>query len=71
MYVIYEKSYISRPTGTVEDETYVWQSSSLDNLVDFLKVRRGFLTTKRSMYSAIKSKKPIKNIYYIYKVREK
>ena len=69
MYVIYEKSYIDRPTGLIPNETNIGDSNSVDGIVDILKIKRNINISKRTIYRSIKEKSIINDKYYIYKIK--
>lgn len=69
MYVIYEKSYIDRLGKQLDDQVNMGDSECVDGVIKLLEKHRNLKLSKRTIYQAIKSKKPIYNKYYIYKIK--
>lgn len=70
MYVIYEKDYIERLGKKLDNQINIGDSSSVNGIVQILKNKRKLDITTRCIYKSMKNKVPIKNKYYIYKIKE-
>lgn len=70
MYVIYEKDYIDRLGKKIDNQVNIGDSNSVNGIVQILKNKRKLDITTRCIYKAIKTKVPISNKYYIYKIKE-
>lgn len=70
MYVIYEKDYIDRLGKKIDNQLNIGDSDSVDGIIKILKNNRNIILAKRTIYNSIKTKKPIYNKYFIYKIKE-
>lgn len=67
-YVVYEKTYIERLGELIEDETNLGDSDSIEELLELLR-SKDIETSKRTIYRKIKNKEPIKDKFYVYKIK--
>lgn len=70
MYVIYEKEYIDRLGVKIDNQVNIGDSSCVDGILKILETKRNIKLSKRGIYKSIKTKQPIYNKYYIYKIKE-
>lgn len=67
-YVVYEKTYIERFGELIDDELNLLESDSVSNLIKLLK-SKDIKIAKSAIYKAIKTKKPIYDKYFVYKIK--
>ena len=67
-YVVYQKTYIERLGELIEDETNLCDSDNVNNLIKLLK-SKDIKIAKSAIYKAIKTKKPIYDKYFVYKIK--
>lgn len=68
-YVIYEKSYIERFGRKIDDEINIGDTDSLIGVIDLLNEKRDIKTSKRAIYRSIQNKTPLKDKYFIFKMK--
>lgn len=68
VYVVYEKTYIERLGEVIDDEMNLCESENVYNLIKLLR-SKNIKVAKAAIYKAIKSKKPIYNKYFVYKMK--
>lgn len=68
-YVIYEKSYIDRLGEKINDEINMGDSESINGILKLLETKRNIKVTKRAIYKSMKTNKPIKDKYFIFKIK--
>lgn len=68
-YVIYEKSYIDRLGEKINDEVNMGDSESINGVLKLLETKRNIKVTKRAIYKSMKTNKPIKDKYLIFKIK--
>jgi hypothetical protein len=68
IYIVCEKTYFDRLGEQIEDETNIFDSDSVDGLLNKFK-SKNIKMAKRTIYKAIKNKKPVENKYFIYKIK--
>ncbi len=68
-YVVYEKTYIERLGELIEDETNLWESDSVDDLVELLR-SKDVKMARSTIFKAIKTKKPVCDKYFVYKIKK-
>ena len=67
-YVVYEKTYFTRLGKVIEDETNLCDSDNVDNLIQLLR-DKNIKVARATIYKAIKSRKPIYDKYFVYKMK--
>ena len=68
IYVVYQKTYIERLGELIDDEMHLLDSDNVDNLLKLLK-SKNIDVAKSTIYKAIKTKKPIYDKYFVYKIK--
>lgn len=69
-YVIYEKSYIERLGNKIDDEVNIGDSDTINGVVKLLKSKRDLELNERTIYRSLKSKQPIKEKYFIFRMKD-
>ena len=69
-YVIYEKSYIERLGNKIDDEVNIGDSDTINGVVKLLKSKRDLDLNERTIYRSLKSKQPIKEKYFIFRMKD-
>lgn len=69
-YVIYEKSYIDRLGNLIDDETNIGEGDNVKEIMYLLKKLRNFEIKKSVVYKSLKTKQPIKDKYFVYKMKD-
>lgn len=69
-YVIYEKSYIERLGNKIDDEVNIGDSDTINGVVKLLKNKRDLELNERTIYRSLKSKQPIKEKYFIFRMKD-
>lgn len=71
MYIVCEKDKIDRLGIKLDDEINIGDRNNVDELIQLIKEIRDIKISKRTIYNAIKTGKPIFGKYYIYKIKDK
>ena len=71
MYIVCEKIYTKRLGEDLEDEINIIDSDDINELINQMKNKQKIDIARRTIFNAIKTKKPIFDKYYIYKIKEK
>jgi hypothetical protein len=69
-YVIYEKNHIERLGKLIDDETNIGEGDNVKDVIYLLKKLRNCEIKKSVVYNSIKTKQPIKNKYFIFKMKD-
>jgi len=70
MYVVYEKIYNEKLGKLQEDEINIIDSDNISELIEKIKEKQKVSIARRTIFNAIKTKQPIFNKYYIYKIKD-
>ena len=67
-YVVYEKTNFERLGKLIEDEQYLLENDSINELITQLLTKFDISISRRAIFKSIKYKKPIFDKFFIYKI---